>query len=304
MSTSSTAPNVPAKPGLENIEQKWDTAWEQSGVYRFDRTATRDARLLDRHAAAHRVGQPARRPRVQLHAHRHDRPLPSACVARSVFYPMGWDDNGLPTERRVQNYFGVRCDPQVPYDPAFEPPTKPDADKPIAISRRNFIALCHRLTVEDEKAFEDLFRRLGLSVDWTMTYATIDDHCQRTSQLAFLRNLARGEAYQSEAPCLWDVTFRTAVAQAELEDKERPGAYHTLVFHRTDGGDGRWQRRHHHRHHPARVARGMRRVGRPSRRSALQAAVRQHGAYTGVRRRGAHPRPRARRSRKRAPALR
>ena len=135
-----------------------------------------------------------------------------------VFYPMGWDDNGLPTERRVQNYYGVRCDPSLPYDPNFEPPEKPDAKNQLPISRRNFVALCERLTVEDEKAFEELWRRMGLSVDWTQTYQTIDRNAQRTSQLAFLRNLARGEAYQAEAPTLWDVTFRTAVAQAELED--------------------------------------------------------------------------------------
>ena len=93
------------------------------------------------------------------------------------------------------------------------------------------------LTAEDERAFETLFRRLGLSVDWTQHYATIDERCQRASQRAFLRNLARGEAYQIEAPSLWDVTHRTAVAQAELEDRERPGAYHTLAFHRSDGDD-------------------------------------------------------------------
>mgnify|MGYP002413388165 FL=1 len=74
-------------------------------------------------------------------------------------------------------------------------------------------------------------------MDWTQHYATIDERCQRTAQRAFLRNLARGEAYQIEAPSLWDVTHRTAVAQAELEDRERPGAYHTLAFHRSDGDD-------------------------------------------------------------------
>jgi valyl-tRNA synthetase len=86
--------------------------------------------------------------------------------------------------------------------------------------------LCERLTVEDEKAFERVWRHLGLSVDWTLTYATIGRHARRVSQLAFLRNLQRGDAYQLEAPTLWDVDFRTAVAQAELEDREMPGAYH------------------------------------------------------------------------------
>ena len=235
MSTPTTSPNVPPKPTLEGVEQKWDTVWERAGTYRFDRTAERrDVFSIDTPpptvSGSLHVGH------VFSYTHTDTIARYQRMRGRSVFYPMGWDDNGLPTERRVQNYFGVRCDPQVRYDPAFEPPAKPDTDKPVSISRRNFIELCHRLTVEDEKAFEELFRRLGLSVDWTMTYATIDDHCQRTSQRAFLRNIARGEAYQSEAPCLWDITFRTAVAQAELEDKERPGAYYTLAFHRCDGG--------------------------------------------------------------------
>src|SRR5918993_4401954 len=142
---------------------------------------------------------------------------------------MGWDDNGLPTERRVQNYFGVRCDPSRPYEPSFVPPEKP-GKQPIPVSRPNFIELCARLTAEDEKVFESLWRYLGLSVDWEMTYATIDRRSQRISQLAFLRLLQRGEAYQVEAPTLWDIDFRTAVAQAELEDREQPGAYHKIQF--------------------------------------------------------------------------
>jgi valyl-tRNA synthetase len=153
---------------------------------------------------------------------------------KAVFYPMGWDDNGLPTERRVQNYYGVRCDPSLPYDPAFAPPAKADKH-PIAISRPNFVELCVRLTGEDEKAFEHLWRHLGLSVDWSMTYATIGRDTLRVSQLAFLRLLSRGVAYQLEAPTLWDVDFRTAVAQAELEDRETAGAYHRLRFGRADG---------------------------------------------------------------------
>ncbi|MHB1139929.1 MAG: valine--tRNA ligase, partial [Microthrixaceae bacterium] len=152
---------------------------------------------------------------------------------RSVFYPMGWDDNGLPTERRVENYYGVLCEPTLPYDQTFEPPEAAAKERRdfLPISRRNFIELCERLLVVDEEAFEQLFRTLGLSVDWSMTYSTIGEASRRASQRAFLRNLARGEAYSMEAPSLWDVTFQTAVAQAELEDRERPGAYHQLAFH-------------------------------------------------------------------------
>ncbi len=153
---------------------------------------------------------------------------------KAVFYPMGWDDNGLPTERRVQNYFGVRCDPGLPYDPDFAPPADPPK-VPIAISRPNFVELCRQLTVEDEKVFEQLWRTLGLSVDWAHTYATVGEAAQRVSQRAFLRMLDRGDAYQRTAPTLWDVEFRTAVSQAELEDRDRPGAYHRLAFLRAEG---------------------------------------------------------------------
>src|SRR5262249_52357590 len=144
---------------------------------------------------------------------------------------------------RVQNYYGVRCDPSLPYDPGFKPPEQP-GKQPISVSRPNFIDLCNRLTVDDERAFEDLWRYLGLSVDWAMTYATIGKRSQRVSQVAFLRLLERGLAYQVEAPTLWDVDFRTAVAQAELEDREQASAYHRIKFQiagtRTNGDAGRF----------------------------------------------------------------
>ncbi len=157
-----------------------------------------------------------------------------------VFYPMGWDDNGLATERRVQNYYGVRCDPSLPYQHGFRPPVEGGLGKdqrPVAVSRPNFVELCERLVAQDERAFEALFRHLGLSVDWTQHYTTIGEAARRASQRAFLRSLARGEAYTAEAPTLWDVDFRTAVAQAELEDRDRTGTYHQLVFHGPDGSD-------------------------------------------------------------------
>jgi len=153
---------------------------------------------------------------------------------KEVFYPIGWDDNGLPTERRVQNYFHVRCDPSLPYDPAFVPPASPGT-KPAPCSRRNFVELCRRLTDLDEQAFEEVWRRLGLSVDWSTMYQTIDEGARTISQRAFLRNLARGEAYLAQAPTLWDVTFQTAVAQAEVEDREVDGAYYRITFHGPDG---------------------------------------------------------------------
>ncbi|WP_017623568.1 valine--tRNA ligase [Nocardiopsis chromatogenes] len=234
MTNRSRSFRVPDKPSLDGIEAKWVDVWDESGVYRFDRTKSRDEIFS--------IDTPPPTVSGSLHIGHAFSYTHTDLVARyrrmcgkSVFYPMGWDDNGLPTERRVQNYYGVRCDPSIPYDPDFTPPAKPDPKRQVPVSRRNFIELCERLTAEDEKVFESVWRRMGLSVDWTHTYATIDDGSRAAAQRAFLRNLARGEAYMAEAPTLWDVTFRTAVAQAELEDRERTGAYHKVAFHRPDG---------------------------------------------------------------------
>ena len=234
MATAGHPRSVPDKPSLDGLEARWDETWEQDGTYRFAGATSR--------ADVYAIDTPPPTVSGSLHVGHVFSYTHTDTVARyqrmrgkTVFYPMGWDDNGLPTERRVQNHFGVRCDPSLPYDPSFEPPAEPPKDQ-IPVSRPNFIELCERLTAEDERAFEALFRRLGLSVDWHHLYATIDERSRRASQRAFLRNLARGEAYQQEAPTLWDVDFRTAVAQAELEDRDQPGAYHTLAFARTDGG--------------------------------------------------------------------
>ncbi|HET9258592.1 MAG TPA: valine--tRNA ligase [Acidimicrobiia bacterium] len=225
--------NIPEKPSLEGLESKWGAVWEEDGTFRFDRTKTRDE-IFSIDTPPPTVSGSLHMGSVfgyvQTDAHARYRRM----SGKEVFYPMGWDDNGLPTERRVQNYYGVKCDPSLPYDPDWTPPAEP-SDPPVAISRRNFVDLCHGLTQEDEKVFEDLWRTMGLSVDWTQTYATIDHVSQRTSQKAFLENLARGEAYSQDAPVLWDIDFQTAVAQAELEERDRGGAYHRVAFHRPDG---------------------------------------------------------------------
>jgi valyl-tRNA synthetase len=225
---------LPDKPSLEGLEGKWADQWEADRVYRFDREKSR--------ADVYSIDTPPPTVSGSLHVGHVFSYTHTDIIARfqrmrgkAVFYPMGWDDNGLPTERRVQNYFGVRCDPSLPYDPNFSPSEKPPK-RAVPVSRPNFIELCLRLTVEDEQAFEALWRRLGLSVDWSMTYATIGKRSQRVSQAGFLHLLSQNLAYQLEAPTLWDVDFQTAVAQAELEDREQPGAYHRVRFSRPDGG--------------------------------------------------------------------
>ena len=224
---------LPERPSLDGLEEKWARRWQEDGTYAFDRSRDR--------VAVYSIDTPPPTVSGELHMGHVFSYTHTDTVARfqrmrgkTVFYPMGWDDNGLPTERRVQNVYGVRCDPSLPYQPGWEPPASPPKP-PVAISRRNFVELCARLTVADEQVFEALWRRLGLSVDWGLTYTTIGARAQAVSQRAFLRNLARGEAYTALAPTLWDVGFRTAVAQAELEDRERPGAYHRLRFHSPGG---------------------------------------------------------------------
>jgi valyl-tRNA synthetase len=234
MTDTTSGPRLPERPSLEGLEGHWERRWQEEGTYAFDRSRQR--------ADVYAIDTPPPTVSGELHIGHVFSFTHTDLVARfqrmrgkAVFYPMGWDDNGLPTERRVQNVYGVRCDPSLPYDTAFEPPAKPDRTRPRPISRQNFVELCGRLTEEDEQAFEALWRHLGLSVDWSLQYTTIGRDARAASQRAFLRNLARGEAYTADAPTLWDVSFQTAIAQAELEDRERPGAYHRLRFGRPDG---------------------------------------------------------------------
>lgn len=235
--TPSTAPtNVPDKPALEGLEAALTQRWLNEGTYTFNPNTTRED--------VYSIDTPPPTASGSLHVGHMFSYTQTDVLARyqrmtgkNVFYPMGWDDNGLPTERRVQNYYGVRCDPTIPYSEGYRPPAEPAKNQRDfdVVSRRNFIELCEELAVEDEKIFENLFQTLGLSVDWNLTYRTIDDTSRAISQRAFLANLTNGDAYMAEAPTLWDVTFRTAVAQAELEDREVAGAYYRYPFFTEDG---------------------------------------------------------------------
>ena len=227
---------VPEKPALEGLEEKYAAQWRENGTYVFREDTDRES--------VYSIDTPPPTASGSLHVGHMFSYTQTDVIARfqrmsgkNVFYPLGWDDNGLPTERRVQNYYGVRCEPGRPYVEGYRPPEKPAKNQRDwdVVSRQNFIELCEELAVEDEKVFEHLFSTLGLSVDWNRTYRTIDAHSRKVSQLAFLKDYEAGNAYMAEAPTMWDVTFRTAVAQAELEDREREGAYHRVSFHRPDG---------------------------------------------------------------------
>jgi len=213
-------------------EQRWDNVWQTSGLYHYDETRGRDETFV--------VDTPPPTVSGSLHVGhvfsythtdlivRHQR-----MRGKNIFYPMGWDDNGLPTERRVQNYFHVRCEPTEKYKPdlKLEPANaKKKKERPLLLNRQNFIELCHELTQVDEKAFQDLYTRLGLSVDWRQTYETINDRCRKQAQMSFLDLHQKGHVYQSFAPTMWDVDFQTAVAQAEVQDRPKQGHFHHIEF--------------------------------------------------------------------------
>ena len=218
-------------------ELRWDAAWREQGIHRFDEETDAPTYVIDTPpptvSGSLHVGHVFSYTQTDVLARHH------RMRGRNVFYPMGWDDNGLPTERRVQNYYHVRCEPGTPYEPglALGIPEDSVRKQPARrISRPNFIELCLALTAEDEKAFKELWQRLGLSVDWALEYSTISEESRRAAQWSFLDLHQRGHVYQVEAPTMWDVDFRTAVAQAEVEDRPVRGAFHHVRFGVEGGG--------------------------------------------------------------------
>lgn len=213
-------------------EQYWREFWEMQGIYHYDPSRRREETFA--------VDTPPPTVSGSLHIGHVFSYTHADIIVRykrmrgyNIFYPMGWDDNGLPTERRVQNYFHVKCNSQLPYIKGVQArqATAKIRKKPMQdVSRQNFIELCHQLTQEDEQAFMDLWKHVGLSVDWRQEYATIDDHCRHLAQLSFLDLYDKGHVYSREAPTMWDVDFQTAVAQAESEDRDLPTAFYRIAF--------------------------------------------------------------------------
>lgn len=227
---------IPNKYEFATLEKKWLGRWQESGIYRWDAQGSTDNRFV--------IDSPPPTVSGSLHvghvfSYTHQDLLArfQRMRGKNICYPMGWDDNGLPTERRVQNIFRIRCNPHLPYDPAWQPKKDKPKDAPVEeVSRRNFIEACGLVTKEDEAAFERLWKHLGLSIDWTQQYATIDAHCRRVSQYSFLDLVRKGQVYQATSPTMWDLDFQTAVAQAEIEDRSRPGAFHDIRFEVEGGG--------------------------------------------------------------------
>lgn len=231
--------SLPKHFSSQEAEQRWNDVWQSSGIYQWNPQRGREETFV--------VDTPPPTVSGSLHVGHVFSYTHTDVIVRyqrmrgkNIFYPMGWDDNGLPTERRVQNYFHVRCEPTEKYVDGLElteASAQQKKERPRLLGRKNFIELCHQLTAIDEKAFETLFQRLGLSVDWRQTYATIDDRCRKQAQLSFLDLYQKGHAYQSFAPTMWDVDFQTAVAQAEVVDRPKQGHFHHIEFGVEDSTD-------------------------------------------------------------------
>ena len=188
---------------------------------------------------------------------------------RNIAYPMGWDDNGLPTERRVQNVFGIRPNPALPYDPSWKPRRdRPAGEPPEEVSRLNFIEACSLLTLEDERAFEETWRELGLSIDWSLTYATIDGARARCRSSRSSSSSAPGAATRRRAD---DVGRRLQDRGGAGRDRGSPAQGRLPRPALRDRG----RRRGRDLDHAARAARRLRGAGRASRRRALPRALRQ-----------------------------
>jgi valyl-tRNA synthetase len=220
-------------------EKSWGETWERAGIYHYDPSRPRDETFV--------IDTPPPTASGSLHpghvfSYTHTDILAryQRMNGRNVFYPIGWDDNGLPTERRVQIYYHIRCDPTAPHDPDLalvEANAKARKKPPRKVSRPDFIAACEEVTKQDETTFRDLWMRLGLSFDWREEYQTIDARCRRISQFSFLDLFEKGHVYTNHAPTMWDVDFQCAIAQAELEDRTIGGAYHDLEFGVEGGGE-------------------------------------------------------------------
>ena len=196
----------------DTTEPALQKRWQQAGAYHFSLESTRPIYSID---------TPPPTVSGNLHLGNVYSYTQTDFMARfwrmngyNVFYPMGYDDNGLPTEKLVEKRLGITA-PQV--------------------GRRAFIQKCLEISEKAEKDYQALWQRLGLSVDWRYSYRTIDDLSRRTSQFSFVQLYKKGLAYRREAPTIWCPECRTAIAQAELKDLERESEFITIAFHLENG---------------------------------------------------------------------
>ncbi|HEX6540916.1 MAG TPA: valine--tRNA ligase [Ktedonobacterales bacterium] len=194
------------------VEPRLNEHWQRNGVYHFDRASDRPTYAIDSPPAT--VSGHLHLGHAYSYSHADFMARFWCMNGYNVFYPMGFDDNGLPTERLVEKRMGVTA---------------------AQIGRQAFNQLCLDVGRSFEEEYQALWQRLGLSIDWRFSYRTIDTLSRRTSQQAFLDLHRKGLAYQQDAPTIWCPECRTAIAQAELEDLPRQTTFYTLAFTLPDG---------------------------------------------------------------------
>ena len=203
------------KLDFKAIEQRWPQHWRETEVYKWSPVIPRDQSYV--------IDTPPPTVSGYLHIGHAYSFTQTDFIARfqrmngkNVFYPIGYDDNGLPTERLVEKNREIKA-----------------AD----MSREEFTAICNEEIVASEDLFRNLFTKLALSVDWGTEYQTISDHSRKTSQMSFLDLLNKGHLYRSLQPSLWDPVDGTAIAQSEIEEKEQQGVMYQIPFKTAEGDD-------------------------------------------------------------------
>ena len=205
--------DLPKNYNFVESEKKWQNYWQESGVYKWDNKESKENTFI--------VDTPPPTVSGQLHiGHVYSYTQADFIVrfqrmmGKNIFYPIGFDDNGLPTERLVEKQKGIRA---------------------ANLDRQEFIDICKEVVASEEKKFRSLFNHMALSVDWDLEYQTISPLSCKISQMSFLDLINKNEIYRDDQPMLWDPVDQTALAQADIEDKERSGVMNDIIFNTKKG---------------------------------------------------------------------
>jgi len=188
-------------------EEKWERFWRERRLFAFDRDSDKPVYSIDTPPPT--VSGSLHIGHVFSYTHTDIQARFWRMRGYNVFYPMGFDDNGLPTELLAEKDLGIK-----------------GADTP----RREFREKCLHVSEKYEEEFRRLWSRMGISVNWDLTYRTIDDLCRRIAQRSFLNLFRKGRAYRRKEPVPWCTQCRTAIAQAELEEKPLESTFSDVVF--------------------------------------------------------------------------